>query len=64
VQYNRDDQLLPAAGMRDAHARLAARYAQAGARDAYVGEFYDGRHKFDRAMQESAFAHLERWLTA
>jgi len=29
---------------------------------AYVGEFYDGPHKFDRAMQQFAFAHLERWL--
>jgi hypothetical protein len=25
-------------------------------------KFYDGLHKFDRAMQRSAFAHFERWL--
>jgi hypothetical protein len=27
-----------------------------------VGEFYEGPHKFDRAMQRSAFEHLEEWL--
>ena len=25
-------------------------------------EFYDGFHKFDRKMQESAFARLGNWL--
>jgi hypothetical protein len=62
VQFNRDDQLFTPEGMHAAHERLAARYEQAGAPEAYVGEFYDGRHKFDRAMQRSAFAHLQRWL--
>jgi dienelactone hydrolase len=63
VQFNRDDDLFTAEGMQAADQRLAARYAQAGAPEAYVGEFYDGPHKFDCAMQRSAFAHLERWLT-
>jgi len=64
VQFNRDDQLFTLAGMRAADERLAAHYGQAGAPHAYVGEFYDGPHKFDRAMQQSAFAHLQRWLRA
>jgi dienelactone hydrolase len=62
VHFNRDDQLFTPEGMRAAHERLAARYEQTGAPEAYAGEFYDGPHKFDRAMQQSAFAHLERWL--
>jgi hypothetical protein len=62
VQFNRDDQLFTLEGMRAAHERLAARYRQADAPGAYVGEFYPGPHKFDQAMQRSAFEHLERWL--
>jgi dienelactone hydrolase len=62
VQFNRDDQLFTPEGMRAADERLAARYRQAGAQNAYVGEFYEGPHKFDRAMQRSAFEHLEEWL--
>ena len=62
VQFNRDDQLFTPEGMRAADERLAARYRRAGAPDAYVGEFHAGPHKFDRAMQRSAFTHLGRWL--
>jgi hypothetical protein len=62
VQFNRDDQLLTPSGMLAAHERLVARYAEVDAPGAYVGEFYHGPHKFDRAMQRSAFAHFERWL--
>jgi dienelactone hydrolase len=62
VQFNREDQLFTPAGMEAGHRQLRERYRQAGAANAYVGEFYDGPHKFDRAMQGSAFAHLERWL--
>jgi hypothetical protein len=62
MQFNRDDQLFTPQGMSAAHNRLTTRYRQAGAPGAYVGELYDGPHKFDLAMQQSAFAHLERWL--
>jgi hypothetical protein len=48
--------------MRAAHERLTARYRQAESPESYVGEFYDGPHRFDREMQASAFAHLDRWL--
>ncbi|HYH30933.1 MAG TPA: hypothetical protein VD903_11145 [Pseudonocardia sp.] len=62
VQYDRHDHLFTLRGMTEAHERLVTRYRQAGAPESYVGEFYDGPHKFDREMQASAFAHLERWL--
>jgi dienelactone hydrolase len=62
VQYNRHDHLFTLPGMTAAHERLAARYRQAGSAESYVGEFYDGDHKFDRAMQVSAYTHLARWL--
>jgi dienelactone hydrolase len=62
VQYKRHDHLFTLRGMTEAHERLVARYRQAGAPECYVGEFSDGPHEFNRAMQASAFAHLERWL--
>ncbi|HEY8456134.1 MAG TPA: acyl-CoA thioester hydrolase/BAAT C-terminal domain-containing protein [Actinopolymorphaceae bacterium] len=63
VQYDRDDQLFTLEGMQAAHELLVRRYQEAGAPDAYRGEFYDGPHKFDVAMQESAFAWLQTHLT-
>lgn len=60
VQYDLDDGLFPQAGMRAAHDVIAAHYEAAGDPGAYVGEFYPGPHKFDRAMQASAFD----WLAA
>jgi dienelactone hydrolase len=62
VQYTRDDQLFPLAGMMAAHERIAQTYAAAGAPAAYVGQFFDGAHCFDQAMQAAAFAQLARWL--
>jgi hypothetical protein len=62
VQYLMDDALFPADGMRAAHDKLTYRYTRAGARTAYVGEFHPGPHRFDTAMQKSAFAHLAEWL--
>jgi hypothetical protein len=62
VQYTRHDQLFTLEGMTAVHERLTARYRQAGSPESYVGEFYDGPHKFDREMQASAFAHLDRRL--
>ncbi|MHA6627725.1 hypothetical protein ACU61A_19995 [Pseudonocardia sichuanensis] len=62
VQYKRHDHLFGLPGMIEAHERLTARYRQAGAPEAYIGEFSDGPHEFNRAMQASAFAHLERRL--
>jgi dienelactone hydrolase len=62
VQYLLDDAQFTVAGMRGADARMAARYAEAGARESYNGEFYPGPHRFDLEMQASAFAWLKRQL--
>jgi dienelactone hydrolase len=62
VQYLLDDALFSVDGMRAAHRDLGERYERAGAREAYVGEFHRGPHRFDVDMQESAFAHLAGWL--
>jgi dienelactone hydrolase len=58
VQYDLDDDLFTPEGMRAADARIATHYSATGAREAYRGEFYPGPHKFDLAMQESAFGWL------
>jgi hypothetical protein len=58
VQYNRDDPLFSADGMQAAHARIASHYEGLGRAANYKAEFYAGPHKFDLAMQESAFGWL------
>jgi len=70
VQYDRDDELFPLAGARAAHERITAHYAAAdatptratGAAGGYTGQFYDGPHKFDLAMQRDAFTWLRSHL--
>ena len=62
VQYLLDDALFPVAGMGAAHRRLTERYERAGSPRSYLGEFYPGPHRFDVAMQESAFTRLGQWL--
>ena len=62
VQYDLDDHLFTVAGMRAADARLAAHYANSGQPENYVGQFYLGPHKFDREMQDAAFAWLREHL--
>lgn len=62
VQYDRDDELFPLRGMHDADRRIAMHYATVGRSDAYRSEFYDGPHKFDLAMQDSAFTWLGEQL--
>ncbi len=62
VQNNRDDHLFTAEGMQAAHRRIATHYQYVGRPDAYTGEFYDGPHKFDLAMQAAAFAWLNQHL--
>jgi dienelactone hydrolase len=64
VQYLLDDSLFSVPGMRAAHDRLQHVYENAGAGNAYVGQFYPGSHRFDVAMQEAAFEQLDKWLTA
>lgn len=62
VQYRRDDELFSMTGMTRAHERIAETYAAAGNAGGYEGQFYDGPHGFDVAMQDAAFAWLARRL--
>lgn len=62
VQYDRDDQLFPIQGMEAAHRRIASHYEGIERADAYLGQFYDGPHKFDADMQAEAFAWLRSRL--
>lgn len=56
VQYDRQDRLFPLAGAEAAHRRISEQYTGGAS---YTGQFYDGPHKFDKAMQEAAFAWLD-----
>jgi hypothetical protein len=62
VQYLLDDAQFTPGGMRGADQLLRGWYQDAGAAQAYVGEFYPGPHRFDWPMQASAFAWLRRQL--
>ncbi len=62
VQYDLDDELFSPEGMRAADARIADHYRNAGAPQAYTGQFYPGPHKFDLEMQEAAFEWLANSL--
>ena len=62
VLNNNQDQLFTLPEMRRADEILTAVYEKAGARDRYRASFYDGPHKFDRAMQSEAFDWFDRWL--
>lgn len=62
VQQASRDTLFPMAGMRAAVEHLQAIYARAGIPGRFRGTFHDAPHSFTPAMQDEAFAWLERWL--
>lgn len=62
MQQCRRDHLFPAAGMEAAVAQLARAYAKAGVPERFRGSFHDLPHSFPPALQEEAFAWLDRWL--
>ncbi|GHB53093.1 hydrolase [Persicitalea jodogahamensis] len=62
VLSNREDQLFTLPEMQKSDEILKEVYKIAKASDAYKTSFYDGPHKFDKAMQEEAFGWLDRWL--
>ena len=62
VLNNIDDPLFTPPEMRRADRILAEVFAKAGAADCYRGSFHPGPHKFDRPMQDEAFAWFDRWL--
>jgi len=56
------DGLFPIDGVRAAFGKIGQVYAKAGVPERYEGVFYEGPHEFNAAMQEKAFAWLDRWL--
>jgi dienelactone hydrolase len=64
VLNDNEDGLFTLDEMHRADAILAEVYQKAGAAERYRASFYPGPHKFDRPMQEEAFAWFDRWLKA
>jgi dienelactone hydrolase len=64
VLNNNQDSLFTPPEMHRADRILTEVYTKAGAAKRYRANFYDGPHKFDRAMQADAFAWFDRWLKA
>jgi dienelactone hydrolase len=62
VMNNSDDHLFTLSEMQRADEMLANVYQRFGAGDRYRCSYYPGPHKFDRAMQDEAFAWWEKWL--
>ena len=62
VLNNRQDALFTMPEMERADRILTEVYKKAGAPERYRASFYDGPHKFDREMQQEAFAWFDRWL--
>lgn len=62
VQQCKKDLLYPLSGMEVSVEKIAKIYAKAGLSDRFCGTFYDEPHCFKPAMQEEAFAWMEKWL--
>jgi dienelactone hydrolase len=62
VQQCARDTLFPLEGMRGAVEKLERIYLKAGIPERFRGTFHDLPHSWIPAMQEEAFAWLERWL--
>jgi len=56
------DALFPLPGVHAAFDKVAQVYAKAGVPGRFAGVLYDGPHEFNTAMQDKAYAWLERWL--
>lgn len=57
-----DDPLYTLDGMKRADAIIGEVFAKAKASDKYKCSYYPGPHKFDKAMQQEAFAWFDKWL--
>ncbi len=62
VQNCARDRLFTAQGMADAAAKIRNVYAKEGHPERFRAQTYDVPHSFNVAMQEDAFAWLEKWL--
>jgi dienelactone hydrolase len=58
----REDPLYTLSEMQRAESILAETFRRAGAADRFRTIYYDGGHKFDRAMQADAFTWFDRFL--
>lgn len=56
------DALFPAEGVQAAFDKMGRVYEKAGVGERFRGITYDGPHEFNAAMQQEAFAWLDRWL--
>jgi dienelactone hydrolase len=63
VQQCAQDRLFPPAGMKESVETIAAAFEKAGAGAQFAGRFYDVPHQFTRAMQDDAFAWLDKHLS-
>jgi hypothetical protein len=61
-QHCREDALFSLAEVERADEMIRAVFEAAGAPDRFQSRYYDGGHKFDRAMQADAFAWIDRFL--
>ncbi|AGA27116.1 alpha/beta hydrolase family protein [Singulisphaera acidiphila] len=57
-----EDDLFTLPEMKRADQMLSAVFTKANAADRYRCSFYPGPHKFDKPMQDEAFAWYDRWL--
>lgn len=62
VQNDNEDDLYTLPEMNHADTILTEVYKKAGMPERYKCSFYPGPHKFDKPMQEEAFAWFDRWL--
>jgi dienelactone hydrolase len=62
VLNDNQDKLFTLSEMQKADKILSEVYQKANAKDRYRCSFYEGPHKFDKAMQQEAFAWFDRWL--
>lgn len=62
VQQCSRDALYPMAGMKGAVEKLARLYKKAGVPERFKSAFHDVPHSFTPAMQEEAFAWIEKWI--
>jgi dienelactone hydrolase len=60
--HGTQDGLFTNEGVREAFDKIGRVYAKAGVPDRFAGVTYDGPHEFNAAMQDRAFAWLDRWL--
>jgi dienelactone hydrolase len=63
VQQCKQDRLFPPDGMKESVEAIASAFEKAGAGERFAGRFHDVPHQFTRAMQDEAFAWLDRHLS-